>query len=126
MGVQPETAQPAQRLGLRVTENHAVQIKTVLRGGLAERAGMAAGDEWLGIEAQGQGWRISKLEQLALLAGSAAEVTALVARDGRLLRLPLQLTSPAAAADGTASDTIALHITDGAAVQRWLALGYSD
>ena len=116
VALQPEAAQPAQRLGLRVSENHAVQIKTVLRGGLAERAGMAAGDEWLGIEVDGQGWRLNKLEQLALLAGNAAEVTALVSRDGRLLRLPLQLHTPA---DAT-SDTVALHTTDAAAVQRWL------
>ena len=114
--LQADAPQPAQRLGLRVTENHAVHIKTVLRGGLAERAGMAAGDEWLGIEIDGQGWRLSKLEQLALLAGNTAAVTALVSRDGRLLRLPLPLTTPADAA----SDTVALHITDAAAVQRWL------
>ena len=116
VALQPEAPQPAQRLGLRVSENHAVHIKTVLRGGLAERAGMAAGDEWLGIEVDGQGWRINKLEQLALLAGNAAEVTALVSRDGRLLRLPLPLHTPADAA----SDTVALHITDAATVQRWL------
>lgn len=122
--LQPETAQPAQRLGLRVTESHAashaVHIKTVLRGGLAERAGMAAGDEWLGIEADGQGWRLHKLEQLALLAGNAAQVTALVARDGRLLRLPLMLAH--ASADSADSDTMALHVTDAAALQRsaWL------
>ena len=120
VGVQPETVQPAQRLGLRVTESHAashaVHIKTVLRGGLAERAGMAAGDEWLGIEVDGQGWRINKLEQLALLAGNAAEVTALISRDGRLLRLPLSLSAPADAA----SDTVALYLTDAGAVQRWL------
>ncbi len=116
VALQPETPQPAQRLGLRVSEHHAVQVKTVLRGGLAERAGMAAGDEWLGIEVDGQGWRINKLEQLALLAGNAAEVTALVSRDGRLLRLPLSLSAPADAA----SDTVALHLTDAGAVQRWL------
>jgi predicted metalloprotease with PDZ domain len=114
--LQADVPQPAQRLGLRVTENHAVQIKTVLRGSLAERAGMAAGDEWLGIEAEGQGWRLSKLEQLALLAGNAKEITALISRDGRLLRLPLQLRRPASAV----SDTIALNITDPAALQRWL------
>jgi hypothetical protein len=33
-----------------VQENRSVQIKTVLRGGLAEQAGMMAGDEWLGVE----------------------------------------------------------------------------
>ena len=125
--LQPETAQPAQRLGLRVTESHAasyaVHIKIVLRGGLAERAGMAAGDEWLGIEADGQGWRLHQLEQLALLAGNAAQVTALVARDGRLLRLPLMLAHASAdSADNAVSDTMALHVTDAAALQRsaWL------
>ena len=117
VALQPEAAQPAQRLGLRVSENHAVQIKTVLRGSLAERAGMAAGDEWLGIEAEGQGWRLSKLEQLALLAGNAKEITALISRDGRLLRVPLALRRPSAAAH----DTIALRITEAATVQRWLA-----
>ncbi|WP_027995392.1 M61 family metallopeptidase [Simplicispira psychrophila] len=130
--LQAEAPQPAQRLGLRVTENHAVQIKAVLRGGLAERAGMAAGDEWLGIEVEGQGWRLQKLEQLALLAGNTTPVTALVARDGRLLRLPLQLPNPATSATSRprksrtsaaapVSDTVSLCITDAAAVQRWLA-----
>ena len=118
VALQPEAAQPAQRLGLRVSENHAVQIKTVLRGGLAERAGMAAGDEWLGIEVDGQGWRLSKLEQLQLLAGDGAAITALVSRDGRLLRLPLPL--PLHQPADAASDTVALHITDAGAVQRWL------
>lgn len=95
----------------------------MLRGGLAERAGMAAGDEWLGIEADGQGWRLHKLEQLMLLAGNAAQVTALVARDGRLLRLPLTLAHTSAdGADSAASDTVTLHVTDAAALQRsaWL------
>ena len=95
-----------------------MQIKTVLRGGLAERAGMAAGDEWLGIEVDGQGWRLSKLEQLQLLAGDGAAITALVSRDGRLLRLPLPL--PLHQPADAASDTVALHITDAGAVQRWL------
>ena len=91
--LKPEAAQPAQRLGLRVAEDTAVQVKTVLRGGLAERAGMAAGDEWIGIEVQGQGWRITKLDEIALYAGTETSVTALVARDRRLLRLPLALPS---------------------------------
>lgn len=127
-GVQlkPETPQWAQKLGLRVTETHSVNLKTVLRGGLAESAGMAAGDEWLGIEVNGEGWRISKLEDVVFYAGAETTITALVARDGRLLRLPLSLTrsakpsrssiAPAAAVP----DTISLSITDAAAVARWL------
>jgi len=122
-----EAPQIAQRLGLRVTENHAVQIKTVLRGGPAERAGMAAGDEWLGIEVQGQGWRIAKLEHLALYAGAEQHTTALVARDGRLLRLPLDLSTPAALQRGhkgaatSSADTVSLNVTDRALVTSWLA-----
>ena len=94
-----EPSQMAQALGLRVAESSAVQIKTVLRGGLAEAAGFASGDEWLGVEVPGQGgaarpasrWRISKLDELAFYAGSARKVGALVARDKRLFTLPLTL-----------------------------------
>ena len=127
-GVQlkPETAQWAQKLGLRVTETHSVNLKTVLRGGLAESAGMAAGDEWLGIEVNGEGWRISKLEDVAFYAGTETTVTALVARDGRLLRLPLALSRSAKPSRSTIApaaavpDTVSLSITDAAAVARWL------
>jgi predicted metalloprotease with PDZ domain len=52
---QARAAQLAQRLGLRVAENHSVQIKTVLRGGAAEQAGFAAGDEWLGLQGENPG-----------------------------------------------------------------------
>ena len=126
--LKPDAPQPAQRLGLRVAEGSAVQIKAVLRGGLAERAGMAAGDEWLGIEVDDQGWRMAKLSDLALYAGAAPQVTALVARDARLLRLPLSLMEPtpsrrsklALQASPDAADTVALGITDRAAATRWL------
>jgi predicted metalloprotease with PDZ domain len=86
---EPATSLPmAQRLGLRVSEcGGALVLKTVLRGGLAEGAGFAAGDEWI---AAGD-WRIHKLEDLALLAGSAKQITATVSRDKRLLRLKLSM-----------------------------------
>ncbi|XAH24685.1 peptidase M61 [Xylophilus sp. GW821-FHT01B05] len=90
-----DPSQPAQRLGLRVTESNGVQVKVVLRGGAAERAGFAAGDEWIGIALPGKPtgteWRITKLEELALYMGSERKATALIARDRRLLRLPLEL-----------------------------------
>ncbi|MFT4241659.1 MAG: peptidase M61 [Acidovorax sp.] len=110
-----ETPQLAQRLGLRVAENHSVQIKVVLRGGVAEKAGMAAGDEWLGLEVAGQGWRIQQLADVGFYAGSAAEATAIVARDGRLLRLALALPGKKVAAD-----TVSLAAADAAALGRWL------
>ena len=86
-------AQLAQALGLRIGEGPTVQIKTVLRGGAAELAGFCAGDEWLGVEvgkgAAAQGWRMTRLDDLSLYAGSQTRVRALVARDKRLLQLTL-------------------------------------
>ncbi|MEX8193327.1 M61 family metallopeptidase [Comamonas guangdongensis] len=122
-----EPAQLAQKLGLRVQENHSVQIKTVLRGGLAEQAGMMAGDEWLAIESGGQRWRITKLDDLPLYAGGADSATAWVARDRQLLELPLELgaalAKPASEDANTASpiDNLGLEISDKAAAERWLA-----
>jgi predicted metalloprotease with PDZ domain len=94
--VHEEPAQLAQRLGLRVADaSGTVVVKAVLRGGAAEAAGFAAGDEWLGVEvgARGQGgsWRLNKLDDLALLMGIERRATALVSRDKRILRLPLLL-----------------------------------
>ena len=90
-----EPAPLAQRLGLRVIETAGIQVKTVLRGGAAEQAGLAAGDEWLGVTV-GSGktasrWRLTKLDDLLLYAGTSNQVTAWVARDKRLLELPLTL-----------------------------------
>ena len=93
-----DPAQRAQELGLRVTETGgSIQVKVVLRGGAAEQAGFSANDEWIGIElppAKGrpaQGWRLTRLDDLALYLGPLRKATALVARDRRLLRLPLAL-----------------------------------
>jgi len=93
-----DPAQRAQELGLRVAETGgSVQVKVVLRGGAAEEAGFSANDEWIGIElpaAKGrpaQGWRLARLDDLALYLGPLKKATALVARDRRLMRLPLTL-----------------------------------
>ncbi len=97
VSVQQEAASLAQQLGLRVQENHAVQIQTVLNGSPAHSAGFAPGDEWLGVELlasrkhTAQAWRLKKLDQLPLLMGTAKQCTALVSRDGQLLRLNLRL-----------------------------------
>jgi len=115
-----EPAQRAQQLGLRVAEtNGIVQVKVVLRGGAAEKAGLAANDEWLGIELPAgrgqppQAWRITKLDDLALYLGAQTrKITALVARDRRLLRLPLQLPANAT--------TWRLAVHDAKRLSRWL------
>jgi predicted metalloprotease with PDZ domain len=120
VGVLQEPAQLAQVLGLRVQETSGIQIKTVLRGGAAERAGFAAGDEWLGVEtaaagakkAPASGWRLGKLEDLTLYAGAHKTVQALVARDKQLLRL--QLSMPAGV------NTWRLVLRDAALAGRWL------
>ena len=116
IAVLEEPAQLQQRLGLRMNEATPLQVKTVLRGGAAEQAGMAAGDEWIGVEVAGTGWRLAKLDDLPLYAGSHRKVTALVARDRRLLRLELAL--PAAVT------TWRLVLRDAARAQPWLAPGH--
>ena len=108
---------PAQALGLRVQESHSVLIKQVLRGGLAEQAGMMAVDEWYGIEIGGQGWRLGKLEELAMYAPQGTtSITALVARDRQLLRLTLPLPQASAPLSN-----YKLRVQDEAAVNRWLS-----
>ena len=97
VSTQEEAAPLAQQLGLRVQENHAVQIQTVFTGSAAHSAGFAPGDEWLGVELlqhkahTASAWRLKKLDQLPLLLGNAKQCMALVSRDGQLLRLPLRM-----------------------------------
>ncbi len=112
--VQEDAAAVQQSLGLRTTESGGVlQVKTVLRGGVAEQAGFAAGDEWLGMEVGGEGWRITKLDDLSLYAGTHRKLTAVVARDRRLLRLELALPATAT--------TWRLSIGKAERVRAWLA-----
>ena len=117
VAIQEEPAQQAQRLGVRVTEGAALQIKTVLRGGAAERAGLAAGDEWLGVEVGSgkahSGWRLTKLDDLQVYAGAHPKVQALVARDKRLLKLTLNLPRTVT--------TWRLSVRDKQLVEAWLA-----
>ena len=119
VAVHDDPAQLAQRLGLRVTETHGVVVKTVLTGGVAEKAGFSAGDEWVGVETikprrdNISGWRMQHLDDLLLYAGTAKKVIAQVARDKRLLRLELLMPPPAT--------TWRLAIKDVAKVDTWLA-----
>ena len=118
--VHDDASQWAQRLGIRATESQGIQIKTVLHGGLAQRAGLCAGDEWLGIEVPGPRgkasttWRLTRLDDVPLYAGQAPRVTALVSRDRRVLRIPLDLKG------AEQVKTWRLAIQDAQAVQRWL------
>jgi predicted metalloprotease with PDZ domain len=116
VSVLEEPAGMAQRLGLRVTEATGIQVKTVLRGGAAEKAGFAAGDEWWGVEIESgktiSGWRMNKLDDLMLYAGTGSKVGALVERDKRLLKLPLLLPQ--------SGSTWRLVVRDKQMVEQWL------
>ena len=89
---QAQPATLAQRLGLRVNESAltGVRVSHVLRGGAAEQAGLAAGDELLALG----DWRLRRLDDALRLLVEAVPAPLLVARDQRVLRL--SLTLPAA------------------------------
>ena len=86
---QQQPATLAQQWGLRASESALTGIKIthVLRGGVAERSGLAAGDEVLGL----QGWRLRRLDDALRLLEPGVPATLLVSRDQRLLSLPLVL-----------------------------------
>jgi predicted metalloprotease with PDZ domain len=95
---QHDPAPLAQQLGLRVSEaGGTLTVKNVLRGGAGEAAGLAAGDEWIGVEfaparrgAAPEAWRVHRLDEVQALRGGRQKLVALVSRDRQLLRLPLQ------------------------------------
>jgi predicted metalloprotease with PDZ domain len=88
----------AQRLSLRVNEGAltGVSVTHVLRGGAAERAGLAAGDEVLAVA----GWRLRRLDDALRLLVAGAAVPLLVSRDQRLHTLDLVLPPDAGHAGG--------------------------
>jgi predicted metalloprotease with PDZ domain len=93
----------AATLGLKLSEGPitGVQVKSVLRGGAAERAGLSSGDEILAV----QGWRVRRLDdaQAWLAAGEPLEL--LVVRDQRVFSLKV---TPPAAAEVTRTLTLAM------------------
>ncbi len=118
--VQQDKAPLAQQLGLRVSESGSLTVKNVLRGGAAEAAGLAAGDEWLGVEfappkrgAPAESWRVTRLDDVAQLRGQRSKLTALVSRDRRLLRCPLDWPAEA--------HTVRLTVGDVGLLARWLS-----
>jgi predicted metalloprotease with PDZ domain len=84
-----DAATLAQRLGVRVSESAltGVKVSHVLRGGAAEQAGLAAGDELLAVA----GWRVRRLEDALCVISAEAPASLLVARDQRVLALSLRL-----------------------------------
>ncbi|MDQ6685259.1 MAG: PDZ domain-containing protein [Pseudomonadota bacterium] len=81
----------AQRLGVRVAESALTGIKVthVLRDSVAERAGLAAGDELLAVD----DWRLRRLDDAARVCSGEKPATLLVGRDQQVLRLTLETSS---------------------------------
>ncbi len=79
---QAQPATLAQRLGLRVAESALTGVKAthVLRGGAAEAAGIAAGDELLAVA----GWRVRRLDDALRLMTPGQGSEWLLARDQRV------------------------------------------
>lgn len=118
-----EPASIEQRLGLKATEDRGLHIKQVLMGGLAEKAGFAPGDEWLGLEVgkgrQASAWRLHKWADLSLAALPESQVTAVVARDKRLLKLSLRL--PPALTAAHPADKDQLSVGEPLLLRAWLS-----
>jgi predicted metalloprotease with PDZ domain len=95
----------AQRLGLKVNESAltGVRVSHVLRGSVAEQAGMAVGDELLAVD----NWRIRRLDDAHRLLGMNRQNTVLVSRDQRLLTLAL---GPEGHMDGNLVSNVTLGI----------------
>ena len=116
-----EAAPPATRLGARVNDTGgALKVQAVNRGGLAEQAGLAAGDELLAFN----DWRLRKLDDLLLLGAFAQAGTLLVTRDQRLHTLALPADS-AAARDASGAVALSVEAKPSAAVRKrrakWLS-----
>ena len=113
IAVHLEPDQIAQQLGLRVKESGGLFIHQVLRGGVAEQAGFASGDEWIAVQTSDGAWRMQTLEDLTLYTGTAKKITVLVARDKRLHNLTLRLPK--------ATHAVRLAVTDPTLANQWLA-----
>ena len=114
--VQHEPDQIAQQLGLRVREGGGVFVTNVLRGGAAEAAGFASGDEWIAVAEDSKNasgpWRLQTLDDLQLYTAKARKLHCLVARDKRILQLSLKLPAQ--------SKAWRLHAGDVVRVDKWL------
>lgn len=84
---QHHAATLAQKWGLKVSESALTGVKVthVLRGSVAEAAGLAAGDELLAVD----GWRVRRLEDAQRVINASQKSTVIVSRDQRVLNLSL-------------------------------------
>jgi predicted metalloprotease with PDZ domain len=82
----------ANELGLKLSEGpiSGVQVKSVLRGSAAERAGLSPGDELIAVD----GWRIRRLDDAQAWARPGQAFELLLIRDQRVLTLPVEPPPP--------------------------------
>ena len=101
--LRPESPGLVAALGLKLSEGplSGVQVKSVLRGGVAERAGISAGDELIAVD----GWRVRRLDDAQQWTTPGDEIELLLVREQRVLNLRLQRPPLGAAAPAT---TVAL------------------
>ncbi len=101
--LRPEAPGLAAALGLKLAEGplSGVQVKSVLRGGVAERAGISAGDELLAVN----GWRVRRLDDAQQWTAPGDEIEMLLVREQRVVSLRLRRPPLGAAAPAT---TVAL------------------
>ena len=93
MGIHWQAERPglAARLGLRLSEGPVtgVQVRSVLAGGAAAAAGVAAGDELLAVD----GWRIRRLDEAEAWLAPDRPFTLLLVRDQQVVSLELAPTA---------------------------------
>lgn len=90
VSVRREPATVEQKLGLKLAQTSAgVMVKSVKDGYAAQRAGISAGDELLGVN----GWRMRSVKDWAIYASKGEAATVLVARDGLLMTMEMKMPS---------------------------------
>ncbi|TAK98731.1 MAG: M61 family peptidase [Aquabacterium sp.] len=103
-----------QKWGVRVQDNNgAAKVQAVMRGGLAERIGLSAGDELLALD----GWRVRKADDLTAWHDAKRAQPLLICRDQKILTLNVpaldgKATAKGAATAGHSSDVVTLSLAD--------------
>lgn len=97
VAVKAEPAGWAVAMGLRLSEGvvTGVQVRQMMRGSVAERAGISAGDELLAVD----GWRVRRLDDAQQWVSAGQPFELLLVRDQRLHTV--RVMPEAAAAAGT-------------------------
>ncbi|HEX5356783.1 MAG TPA: peptidase M61 [Aquabacterium sp.] len=98
-----------QQWGMRVQDTPgAAKVQAVMRGGLAERMGLSAGDELLALA----GWRVRKTDDLAAWHDAKRAQTLLICRDQKVLTLTVPAQEGSAQGKAKAAATAPSHASD--------------